>query len=61
MMLSPETLMILLLNLIAMFVSLFLTPYVKTFLEESGIVGIDQHKKDKPTLATSAGIVLIAS
>jgi len=41
--------------------SYFITPYVKNFLEDSGIVGVDQQKRGKPSIATSAGIVLLLS
>jgi UDP-N-acetylglucosamine--dolichyl-phosphate N-acetylglucosaminephosphotransferase len=51
---------VVLLSSIAAIVTFFLTPYVKSFLEESGIVGVDQHKREKPRLATSAGIILIS-
>ncbi len=37
-------------------VTLFITPWAKKFLERIGIVGRDVQKKEKPVMATSAGI-----
>ena len=45
--------------LVAFFTVLFITPSIKKFLERSGIAGVDQQKKDKPTMAASAGILVI--
>ena len=36
--------------------TLIITPYFIKFLQAAGIVGIDQHKKGKPSLPTSGGI-----
>ncbi len=41
---------------VAFFVTLIVTPIMIRFLFNAGIVGIDQHKKNKPILASSGGI-----
>ncbi|MDY6768686.1 MAG: hypothetical protein SVW02_01110 [Candidatus Nanohaloarchaea archaeon] len=39
--------------------TLVLTPEAMTFLQSSGIVGIDQQKEDRPELPTSGGVAVI--
>ncbi len=52
--------MSLILTLIVGFIATFIaTFYLKGFLEKIGIVGIDVQKKDKPKIATSAGIPVV--
>ncbi len=41
---------------VAFFVTLFVTPIMIRFLNKIGIVGIDQHKKNKPVITSSGGI-----
>ncbi len=49
-----------LLAIVAGFATTFiLTPLAIEFLRESGIVGIDQQKEDKPALPTSGGIAVL--
>ena len=47
---------IILICLISFSATFFLAPRFKVFLEESGILGIDQHKKNKPRIASSGGL-----
>ncbi len=48
---------ILVLGILVSFLStLIVTPLLARFLYKVGIVGIDQHKKDKPVIASSGGI-----
>ncbi|MBI2084148.1 MAG: hypothetical protein HYT70_00840 [Candidatus Aenigmarchaeota archaeon] len=42
--------------LVSFFVTWFLTPFLINYFKNVGIVGIDQHKKDKPILPSSGGI-----
>ena len=41
---------------VSFFTTFVVTPVMIKFLFKAGIVGIDQHKKDKPTVASSGGI-----
>lgn len=41
---------------VAFFSTLIVTPVMIRFLSNAGIVGIDQHKKSKPTIPSSGGI-----
>ncbi len=46
--------------IIAGFVTTFiLTPLAAEFLRDSGIIGIDQQKRDKPSIPTSGGIAVL--
>jgi len=45
--------------MISFFTVLFLAPAMKKFLERAGVVGVDQQKKERPKLATSAGVLVI--
>jgi UDP-N-acetylglucosamine--dolichyl-phosphate N-acetylglucosaminephosphotransferase len=47
--------------LVSLFTVIFLAEAVKKFLERVGVTGVDQQKKDKPKMATSAGILVMAS
>ena len=42
--------------LVSFFITLFTTPLLIKFLYKVGIVGIDQHKKDKPIIPSSGGV-----
>ncbi|MBI2542871.1 MAG: hypothetical protein HYW24_01675 [Candidatus Aenigmarchaeota archaeon] len=42
--------------LVSFFVTLFITPVMIRFLYKIGVVGIDQHKRNKPIIPTSGGI-----
>ncbi len=46
--------------MISFFTVFFTTPVVKKFLERIKVVGVDQQKKEKPKIATSAGVLVIA-
>jgi len=50
---------IILASVIAFFTVFFLSPSLKKFLERVGVVGVDQQKKGKPRVATSAGVIVI--
>jgi len=43
-------------TLVAFFTTLIFTPILIKYLQRVGIVGIDQHKKNKPVIASSGGI-----
>jgi UDP-N-acetylglucosamine--dolichyl-phosphate N-acetylglucosaminephosphotransferase len=45
--------------LIAFFTVFFLAQVLKKFLERVGIVGVDQQKKERPRMATSAGVLVV--
>lgn len=42
--------------IVSFFTTLIVTPVMIRFLSNAGIIGIDQHKKNKPTIASSGGI-----
>lgn len=44
---------------VGVFVTMLLVPAAKTFLNRSGIVGVDQQKADKPEIPTSGGIAVL--
>lgn len=46
--------------LVSFFTVIFLAEAIKKFLERVGVTGVDQQKKDKPKMATSAGILVMA-
>jgi UDP-N-acetylglucosamine--dolichyl-phosphate N-acetylglucosaminephosphotransferase len=48
-------------SLVSFSVVLFLAEAVKKFLERVGVTGVDQQKREKPKMATSAGILVMAS
>ncbi len=50
---------VLLAALAALIATLVLTPQAIRFLADSGIVGIDQQKRDTPTLPTSGGVAVL--
>ncbi|RLG19071.1 hypothetical protein DRN63_00480 [Nanoarchaeota archaeon] len=56
---SQEILIILGVSFIGGIATFLSTPRIKIFLERIGIVGIDQQKRKKPVVATSAGIPLL--
>lgn len=47
--------------MISFFTVFFLAPSVKKFLERADIAGVDQQKRTKPKMATSAGILIMVS
>jgi UDP-N-acetylglucosamine--dolichyl-phosphate N-acetylglucosaminephosphotransferase len=47
--------------LVSFFTVIFLGESVKKFLERVGVTGVDQQKDNKPKMATSAGILVMAS
>jgi UDP-N-acetylglucosamine--dolichyl-phosphate N-acetylglucosaminephosphotransferase len=51
---------ILLAVLVSFFTVFFLGDAVKKFLERAGVTGVDQQKRHKPSMATSAGILVMA-
>lgn len=52
-------LMIILTVMVSFFTVFFLAPSMKKFLEKVRIVGVDQQKKGRPKMATSAGVLVI--
>lgn len=47
-------------SLISFFAVLFLAPSMKKFMEKVRITGFDQQKRERPKMATSAGVLLMA-
>lgn len=53
--------MILIVSLVVSFLTTFIiTPFLMRFLSKAGIIAIDQHKKNKPILASSGGLCVTA-
>ena len=46
--------------MISFFTVIFIGPGIKRFLERAKLVAVDQQKKTKPKMATSAGILVLA-